>query len=209
MFDFGGGRDYILWGGHGEIRFVNFSRRSKEAAYGVGNQHGVFLNFRLTESVHAFLEYPNNRERKTAAEPDDLADRGLRGAVEFLGEFLGNHSDFATAERVFGIEKPPGENLQIAYAEILRFDPQDQDVTLFSASHANPIFQWDGGRSSNYAGNLLSHRPDIVDGHWVGSRVDAVSSPLVLGMDHVRADRLQLTLDVLFPRKSDRSYQNY
>ena len=95
--DGSGRRDHILRSGHREIDLIDRSRGREEAADRVGDQHGVFLNFRLSEGVHAFLEHPDDGERKTAAQLDDLTDRGRGRAEKLLRQFLGDHADLVAA----------------------------------------------------------------------------------------------------------------
>jgi hypothetical protein len=79
-------------------------------------------HFRLAEGVHAFLKDAHDRERKTAAQFDYLADRYWAGAVELLRQLFGNHSDLVSSRRIFGIEEASSENFQIAHLSICGVD---------------------------------------------------------------------------------------
>ena len=196
-----GRRDHILRSGHGKIDLIHRCRRHEEAADRVRNQHGVFLNFRLPEGVHAFLEHAHDRERKTAAQLDDLADRTGARTVEFLRQLLGDHARLCCGRRSLRNRRSVRQEL----SDCARADTRGRrrgpgcrfacpPPTLMRSSKRH------GGRRGHDAGDLLAHRLHILHGHGVGRRVDALRSALVVGINHVGADGLQLAQDVLLSR---------
>src|SRR5580692_676868 len=138
-FDRGSCGKNVLRGGHRNIDFIHRGSRPEETADCVWNQHGVFLNFRLAERVHTFFEDADNRERKAAAQLDDLADGGGGRAVDSLRQFLGDDTNFIAAQRIFGVEEASGENLEIAHLLILRIDAEDENVALLARTHVDAI----------------------------------------------------------------------
>src|SRR5208283_5892016 len=79
-----GGRGHVLRAGYGKVDLANISGGGEEPADRVGDQHGVFLDVRLSERIYAFPENSDDGEGKAAAELDHLAHRLLGRAIEFL-----------------------------------------------------------------------------------------------------------------------------
>ena len=65
------------------------------------------------------------------------------------------------------------------------------------------------GEAATTLGHLLPHRLHILNRHGIGRGVDALRSALVVGINHVRADGLQLAQNVLLARQADRGHQNH
>ena len=132
-----------------------------------------------------------------------------RGTVELLRKFFGDDGDLVAPRGIFGIEEASGENFQIAHPHVVGINAEHEDVALLARSDVDAVTQSDGRRRGHDGRHLLPNRLHVLDCHGIGRGLDALRSTLIVGIDHVGADRLQLPQYVLLAREPDRSHQDY
>ena len=102
------------------------------------------------------------------------------------------------------VEKPAGNDHQVAHDLVVGKDSQHGNVAFLAAAHGNALAQRNHGRGRDDARHLLLRRLKVIDGKRVRRDIgDALASALVLGFNLVGADRLNLVQHILLAGHAD------
>ena len=94
---------------HREEYLLHRSSPSEVLGHCVGNQNGIFRDFRLAKRLHPFFESANDREWKIA-DLNHLSDGGIFTAVKTARELLRRERNLGARHRFLVIEEAAGQD---------------------------------------------------------------------------------------------------
>src|SRR5438270_14021415 len=156
------GRSHHRRIGDREENLFHCGRVREIPAYGVGNHHGIFNHFGLSESVHTLPESSNNGEGQSA-ELDDLADSLLLRSIERLSHFLCDDAHLVMSLLVLRVKKSSREHYQIAHKTVLGIRTEDLDIAFLASTDGN----WLAQRNHRRCGDDARH--SLLRGFHVGA----------------------------------------